>query len=232
MIQNLRLHLYLRLKQSFLFGVLLALTAARAHSLPYVESFTNSPGTGAIPDGSPLGVVFSGSVIDIPAGSTVSGLTLDLNISGGFNGNLYAYLQAPNSLIAVLMNRPGVSGSNPFGATGAGMDITLQDGLSDHGSIQNETSSLVLTGSYNAADPLADVNGSAADGTWDLYLADLVVGGGASTVNTWTLNVSTVPEPNPSTLEILGALILLGSLMTRTNRSPRKQLLPKPQSAP
>jgi hypothetical protein len=130
------------------------------------------------------------------------------------------------------MNRPGVSGSNPFGATGAGMDITLQDGLSDHGSIQNETSSLVLTGSYNAADPLADVNGSAADGTWDLYLADLVVGGGASTVNTWTLNVSTVPEPNPSTLEILGALILLGSLMTRTNRSPRKQLLPKPQSAP
>ena len=187
--------------------------------MPYVENFTNSPAQGAVPNGNPLGVVFGGIVIDIPAGDTVSGLTLDLNISGGFNGNLYAYLEAPNGIMALVMNRPGVSGTDPFGATGAGMNITLQDGLAGHGSIQNETSASVLSGSYNAASPLGTLNGSLADGTWDLYLADLVAGGGTSTVNSWTLNVTVVPEPKLSDLELFGGIMLACGWGARARRS-------------
>ena len=53
-------------------------------------------------------MTFAGSVSDIPVGSVVLELTVELNISGGYNGDLYAYLVAPNGTLVVLMNQPGV----------------------------------------------------------------------------------------------------------------------------
>jgi|GEM_PF-3189293 len=41
---------------------------------------------GAIPDGNPSGISFVGTYDTAPVGSTVSSLTVSLNISGGFNG--------------------------------------------------------------------------------------------------------------------------------------------------
>ena len=174
----------------------------------YTENFNNV--NTAIPDGNPVGVVFNGTVSDVPAGGTVGGLTLTLNISGGFNGNLYSYLVAPDGTMVVLMNQPGVSGGNLLGASGAGMNITLQDGSSDHGSIQNETSGSVLSGTYNAAGTLVSFDGSAADGTWELFFADEVSGGGTSTLNSWSLGIiSSVPEPVNVALAIFCGLFLL-----------------------
>ena len=129
--------------------------------------------TGSIPDGNPTGVTFTGTYDQAAAGFTVSSLTISLNISGGYNGDLYAYLVAPNGTLVLLMNQPGVA-VNGFGASGAGMNITLQDVGAANGNIQNETSGSVLSGSYNAAGSLSGFNGSVADGTWTLYFADLV----------------------------------------------------------
>ena len=64
---------------------------------------------GAIPDGNPSGISFVGTYDAAPVGSTVSSLTVSLNISGGFNGDLYAYLVSPNGTLVMLMNQPGVS---------------------------------------------------------------------------------------------------------------------------
>src|SRR5512143_1921392 len=44
----------------------------------------------------------------------VSHVTVTLNISGGFNGDLYAFLSHNNSM-AVLLNRVGRSGTNIYG---------------------------------------------------------------------------------------------------------------------
>ena len=203
------------MKKQFLIGTLLTLLAASgARGSLYIENFTSGDSVGAIPDGSPIGATFSGMVSDAP-GIAVGELTLTLNISGGFNGNLFAYLNAPDGTHVVLMNQPGVTGENPFGASGAGMNITLQDTGAANGSIQNETSAAVLSGLYNAAGTLADFNGSAADGTWELFFADEVSGGGTSTLTSWSLGINAVPEPVNTALAIFFGFMAVGTLVAR-----------------
>jgi hypothetical protein len=204
-----------QMKKHFLIGTLLTLLAASgARGSLYIENFTGGDSVGAIPDGSPIGVTFSGTVSDAP-GMTVGELTLTLNISGGFNGNLFAYLNAPDGTHVVLMNQPGVSESNPFGASGAGMNITLQDSGAINGSIQNETSAAVLSGSYTAAGTLADFNGAAVNGTWELFFADEVSGGGTSTLTGWSLGINAVPEPVNTALVIFFGFMVIRTLVAR-----------------
>lgn len=206
------------MKKQLLIGTLLTLLAASgARGSVYIENFAGGGSVGAIPDGSPIGVTFSGTVSDAP-GLTVSELTLTLNISGGFNGNLFAYLNAPDGTHVVLFNQPGVSESNPFGATGAGMNITLQDGGVINGSIQNETSAAVLSGSYNAAGTLADFSGAAVNGTWEIFFADEVTGGGTSTLTSWSLGINAVPEPVNNALMIFFGFAAVGMAASRWAR--------------
>jgi subtilisin-like proprotein convertase family protein len=206
------------MKRKTLTGLMtLLLVVASAQAALYTETF--SPGT-AIPDGNPVGVTFGGSVSDVSAGWTVSGLTLNLNISGGYNGDLYAYLVAPNGTLVMLLNQPGVA-VNGFGAGGAGMNITLQDGAVANGNIQNETGGGVLSGTYNAAGSLAGFNGSVADGTWILYFADLSSGGGTSTLNSWSLGITAVPEPVNVGLGMFGGLFVLVGIVRQCRVSRR-----------
>jgi|APCry1669193181_1035450.scaffolds.fasta_scaffold05608_2 subtilisin-like proprotein convertase family protein len=175
---------------------------------------------GAIPDGNPSGISLVGTYDGAPAGSTVSSLTVSLNISGGFNGDLYAYLVSPNGTLVMLMNQPGVS-LNGFGASGAGMNITLTDAYTANGSIQDVTSGSVLSGNYNAAGSLANFTGSQADGNWTLYFADMSNGGGTSLVEGWNLNITAVPEPTTWALGIFG-VGFIGVGGVRAYRNSRK----------
>ena len=174
-----------------LLTVLLGAGIARAGL--YTETFGVVNTT--IPDGNPVGVAFNGSVSDIPSGSPVGALSVDLTVSGGYNGNLYAYLVAPNGTLVMLLNQPGATISNPFGYAGSGLNVTLSDTAA--GSIQTtpETPGSVFSGTFQAAGTLGAVSGSAADGTWTLYFADEVAGGGQATLNSWSLGITAVPEP-------------------------------------
>ncbi len=205
---------------------MMLLAAAGARAALFVENFSGA--STAIPDGNPTGVAFSGTVSDITSGFPVLGLTVSLNISGGYNGDLYAYLVAPNGTRVLLMNQPGVS-VNGFGAGGAGMNITLQDGATANGSIQNETGGSVLSGSYNAAGSLVNFNGSVADGTWTLFFADLSSGGGTSTLNSWSLGIVAVPEPVTWALVIFGTFGLLVTLGRRCWFHFKKQMDKEPR---
>src|SRR5580765_7300107 len=77
-----------------------------------------------VPDGNPNGVWSSLTVQG--AGPILTGLTVNLNLSGGYNGDLYAYLSYNGKLVP-LLNRIGLSSSNPFGWNGAGLAVTLAD---------------------------------------------------------------------------------------------------------
>jgi subtilisin-like proprotein convertase family protein len=142
----------------------------------------------------------------------VSGLTVGLDISGGYNGGLVAYLVAPNGTMVYLVNQPGVSGGNPFGAPGSGMDVTLQDGST---SIQSasETAGVQFTGTYGAAGSLSSVKGSVADGDWTLFFANLGSGGASGELLDFTLNLTAVPEPVGMGLGIFGGLVVLWWLL-------------------
>ncbi len=49
---------------------------------------------------------------------------MNLNISGGYNGDLYAYLSYGGALVP-LLNRVGVGSGDAFGYATAGMNVTL-----------------------------------------------------------------------------------------------------------
>jgi len=182
---------------------LLAATWAQA---VLTVSQTFSPGV-TIPAGNPVGVVAAGTFTAADAGNQVLGITVGLNISGGYNGSLYGYLVAPNGTLVTLMNQPGV-GVDGFGAASSGMNITLSD--TGGTSIQNVTGGYgtSLTGTYQADQTLGTFGNSSANGTWEIYFANLASGGGDPVLNSFTLNIEVVPEPVTQALVICLALLL------------------------
>lgn len=184
---------------------LFLLTATLAQAALTVSQ-TFSPGV-EISAGNPVGVVEAESFTAAGAGNQVLGITVGLNISGGYNGSLYAYLVAPNGTLVTLMNEPGTS-VDGFGAESSGMNITLSDaGVT---SIQDVTGGYgtTLTGTYQADQTLGTFDNSSANGTWEIYFADLTSGGGDPVLNSFTLNVEVVPEPVTQALAIFLALLL------------------------
>src|SRR6267154_2409717 len=78
----------------------------------------------AIPDGNLNGV--SSTIAVSGQISALADVQVTLNISGGYNGDLYAYLSYGGALVP-LVNRIGMGTGNVFGSSGAGMSVTLSD---------------------------------------------------------------------------------------------------------
>jgi len=186
----------------------------------YTEAFTGI--NTAIPDGNPVGVSFSELVSDVPDNSMIDGLTVNLSVSGGYNGNLFAYLVAPNGAMVTLLDHPGTGSGDAFGYSGSGLNITLSDTADGNIQTSPETSGLVFSGIYQAADTLGALNGSLANGKWTLYCDDDVSGGGQRILNSWSLSIATVPEPANITLMSLG-LGFMGIIAFRRRRIQRSR---------
>ena len=173
-----------------------------------------------IPNGSTIGVTSTINVSGLSG--PITSLSLNLNISGGNNGDLYAYLAYDGSVVT-LLNRPGTS-SNPLGFTDAGYNVLVEDGGVD-GDLNAATGGSPVTGTYYAdgdSTALLDAySGDANDGngTWTLFIADLSGGGTGSDsqLNYWllTINGATVPEPITWSLIIFGGGVLMVTLGRR-----------------
>ena len=217
-------------------GLSIILLAASGLWLPaqVTNSFNYSltPHVG-IPNGSPVGIAeqFTASGV---AGA-IADIQVTLDITGGFNGDLYAYLAGPQGQLAVLLNRVGVTGGNPFGYGDAGFNITLatsgtQGNVHNYQSLSPTIMGGQLTGTWAAdgrnLDPLSagsafDTAGTGANlsvfqntdgnGVWTVFIADLSSGGGSATLNSLALTIMTVPEPQ-TWLVFGGGLALFGLL--------------------
>jgi hypothetical protein len=124
------------------FFCVLALTSSLQAATTITETFTvNTP----IPDNSDLGLADYRN-ISAPGLTEIESITVGLNFTGGWNGDLYAHL-SHSSGFSVLLNRPGRTSGNPDGAGSFGMTILLDDtALSDiHTAIAN---SGLATGTY------------------------------------------------------------------------------------
>ena len=84
------------MRHQLLAGMMLVAVCVRGSV--YDETYTEDT---VIPNGNPVGVTFSENITsaDLPAGSVISGLSVGLDISGGYNGGLVAYLVAPNGTL-------------------------------------------------------------------------------------------------------------------------------------
>jgi subtilisin-like proprotein convertase family protein len=212
-------------------------TATLATAQPVTNNYTWNPGTG-IPDGNPVGLSEQFNVSGL--GGLVTNVQVSLNISGGFNGDLYAFLSGPQGLLAVLLNREGVTTGNPIGYGDAGMNITL-DGMANNNihsyGLGYTTNGLgQVTGTWAAdgrnIDPqspgsafdsastaanLGVFQGTQGNGVWTLFIADMVPGGGTAVLNSVDLAIITVPEPQ--TWAMLGGGILGLAVTFRRRRS-------------
>jgi subtilisin-like proprotein convertase family protein len=177
-----------------------------------------------VPDADLNGLVLSTNLM-MPG--LISSVTVGLDISGGYNGDLYAYLVGPNGGFAVLLNRVGVSNApSMYGYGDAGMNVTLSDSA-PNGSIhfyQNVLNpgggqltglwqpdgenifplsppATFLTAGQTAM--LSSFDGTDPNGQWELFLAD-VSPGSQSTLVEWSLDITTVPEPSILALTGLG----------------------------
>ncbi|MCP5528054.1 MAG: PEP-CTERM sorting domain-containing protein [Verrucomicrobiales bacterium] len=173
-----------------------------------------------IPDGSPAGIsdtrLVSGTGI-----AAIGSLRVGLEISGGFIGDLYAYLRYENgsdAAFSVLLNRLGRSAANPLGGPNAGLNLSLRDDATDNahdylsvgpvpppgdpvagewqpdGRNIDPGSSGAIFDATSPSTPLSGFNGFGADGEWTLFVADMS-SGVAHQVESWSLTIVPVPEP-------------------------------------
>ena len=157
---------------------------------------------GVVPDNNFSGWSDTRNVSTMPAGTFV-GLSVDLQLTGGWNGDLYAYL-VHSTGFSVLLDRVGVgvSGVSAFGYGDAGMNVNLAaTGTSIHQYGGNSTFSSTPTGSWmtdNTSGSLASFLSTSPNGTWSLFIADLS-GGGVTTVQSWGLQMDIVAVPEVET---------------------------------
>ena len=195
---------------------------AGLYSSTYTTGFDNN---GNILDGNTSPWSDTRTVSGIPQ-TVIETVSVRLNVSGGNNGDLYAYLSY-NGTKLVLLNRVGVgTDSNPvysFGYSGAGFtSLVLQDGGGDIHTYGGG----VGTGTYSAdgrdVNPLASpatlygtgratfsgtFGGMNPNGDWTLVFADVSGGGGQSQITSWGLDIDAVPEPVNTALAVFGGLL-------------------------
>jgi hypothetical protein len=206
-------------------AVLLALASAARADFVFNSGFPNGV---AIPDGPMTGWADTRTLSGLPTGP-ITDVRVGLNLSGSWNGDLYAYLVHDNTA-AVLLNRVGMGNGGAYNASGygaSGMNVIL----SDAGLLNIHDVSLPVSGETYQPDgrnisPLSSVslfsvttptallsafNGGSANGNWTLFIAD-VSGGDQSAVQSWSLEIAAVPEP-ASVVEGGVAVLFLGGVM-------------------
>ena len=187
-----------------------------------------------VPDANKNGL-FMTTNLSIAGATTINAVTVSLDITGGYNGDLFAFLSGPNGGYAVLLNRVGVSNdASSFGYGNHGFDIVLSDSAAndvhyyqsgsyttngsgqltgmwvpDGRNIDPKDSAPSLFGSTSPSALLSSFNGTNPNGVWTIFVADLSTGAQSQLVS-WGLDIITVPESSVLALGIMGLGLLAG----------------------
>jgi subtilisin-like proprotein convertase family protein len=206
-------------RHTFLSAILLlALALARSAQADYFQTFFI--GGAQVPDGNLVGWSDTRTVSGISG--SISNVSVTLDLSGGWNGDLYAYL-VHDTGFAVLLNRVGRDTGNADGYGTAGMNVTLSDAAAlgnihsvsvpspsgiyqpDGRNIDPRTAPADFNTPINPPALLGSFNGGNPSGNWTLFIAD-VQSGDVTAVQSWGLNIELVPEPSCLAL-FLGGMI-------------------------
>lgn len=202
------------MKRLILFCALLLVVALQAGASLFTNVFDSGfANSGYVPDAN-----FSGwsdtRNLSAPeyTGFAVLDVQVTLNVSGGWNGDLYGYLVHDSGFV-VLLDRVGSSTYSPYGYGEAGFtNVRLIDGNPSYTtSIENyggssSAAAALSGGNYNSQGGTLNTSfdGLNVSGNWTLFLADLS-SGDISQVTGWTLTIEAVPEPTTYALMLVGA---------------------------
>jgi subtilisin-like proprotein convertase family protein len=224
--------------QLFAVGLMVALAGGAEASVDYYN------GTGAwITDGSKAGI--TQTIISTDAG-TINNVSVLLNISGGYNGDLYGYLvynDGSSTKTEVLLDRIGGGNSAASGSgfgTGAATSsfselqsygIRLVDGAgSGIATVSPGSGQFVAVGDYtpdSATTFASTFSGMNASGTWTLFLSDLSAGDQSRLVS-WglSLDVNPIPEPTTWAAIIFGAMFTSAQIVRKRRMATRRRNIP------
>lgn len=218
------------IKQSFLAAGVLGLCLPAGAGLIY-DNFTTGRWTvnEGVPDynaNNPQGLQDS-QTVSVSGTWQVTDVRVSVNISGGYNGDLYGYLRHDDGVkpvgFIVLLNRPGYSGTgygygnSGFGLADGGTPFVFSDGGSYSGGVENyqsgspqyNTASGQLTGTWKpdagSVSFATRFSGLDPNGTWTLFFQDLATGDQSTLVN-WGLQIEAVPEPVNVALGLFGVV--------------------------
>jgi subtilisin-like proprotein convertase family protein len=196
----------------------------------YSNTYSFSVGQ-TIPDNDPTGIAITEAIAG--ANTRIDRLQVSLNIAGGYNGDLYAYLYFTNSVqqssaFAVLLNRSGRTATDSSGYADSGLNVTFDD-QAPNGDIHNYQNVVnpdggTLTGywqpdarnvspdvsldtAYRSAD-LSNYIGLDPNGSWTLFVEDNSALGVAN-LQSWAVTVTMVPEPTTSNLAAVAGFLSL-----------------------
>lgn len=152
---------------------------------------------------------------------------------GGYNGDLYAWLQHDTGF-SVLLNRPGRSASDSTGYGDNGMNVLFNDGaandihsyreilagpfplLTPLGGIWRPDGRNVDPGNVVTTDPrpstLQSMIGGNPNGDWTLFVADLESGGEVQ-LRSWALDIRTDVQNVPESMHTLWSTVAVFGLM-------------------
>jgi hypothetical protein len=200
--------------------------------------YTPDPGTGGLITS---GVGLVSTITSSEFVGTISSLAITLDITGGNNGDLIGYLSY-NGVVVTILNRPGVTTSNPFGNAGSGFNITINDvgNVNINSPIVTGTYGSQVTGTYNVNNTAglgttgpngslafgSAYNGMDPNGVWTLYLENGVSGGDSSSLVSWSVGIDAVPEPTNVAMGIFGVCAIAGRVRAgwKKSRAAAKQL--------
>ena len=191
------------------------------------ETFNMTTST-LIPDADLNGIVQT--ITPATTLGSLIGVTVTLETSGGWNGDLYAYLWH-DGVLRVLVNRTGRTLAKPDGAGTSGMTLTF----SDTATMDVHTAVGALEGifqpDFRNVHPLATLDtsprsGALADyystspgGAWRLFIADVATGDEATLVG-WSISLTgAVAVPEPSMMGIFALVVMCASQRSRSSRS-------------
>jgi subtilisin-like proprotein convertase family protein len=205
---------------AFLFALLATVVSSPAIVISnyYNTGFANG---GVILDNDPNGWINTQTVSGY-SGLQVTDVAVVLNISSGWNGDLYGYLTHSSGTV-VLLNRVGQTEGNPGGFKSQGYDNVMLSDILGTGTIQNvgsySSTAAVTGGPYNSAAGTLDTafDLTSVNGNWTLFLADLSTGD-VSTLNSWSLVVTAVPEPTTWAAIIFGGVFGVVQVVRRRQR--------------
>jgi len=158
----------------------------------------SASGSQVIPDNTPAGVAYAMNLNTLGVPYSLASISVTLNLSGGYNGDIYAYLSHGSQISYLLNANAALSGS--------GMNLTFVEGT---GSAIPTGGSGTLTGSYTANTDLATFNNTDPNGNWTLFFADLSPGD-TSTLTSFSLDITAVPEPVNVALGAFGVMFTVG----------------------
>jgi len=191
----------IHMKKLLLASAVASLLALPSFATLYTVGWTNGVNAtfangGVVPDNNYSGWANSQTISGQSGTITPGSLQVNLNLSGGWNGDLYAYLVNSSGGFCVLLDRIG---TGTYGNAGNGFNGAFSaSGTGGLGTYMGNGSG-VLTGTWQPDNTSGSLGSFVnPNGTWTLFIADLS-GGGVSTVQSWGLQMDIVAVPEVET---------------------------------